>query len=314
MIDADSLEESNHLLANRFRTFLPVVVDIETGGFNSATDAILEISAVILGMDEKGILGIEQTYFHRIIPFEGLNIEEAALKFTGIDPFHPLRVARPEREVMQTMFGLVRDAIKTNHCKRAILVGHNAHFDLGFINADMVSQALLVGWAKSGVAWSVAPGLVFLTLAALTAPIFTGRQVYCTHLCPFGAAQDWLGKKVPWRIAVKGVAEKILNALPVVLLLWGLIITMQHLSFSLVGLEPFAAFVFRVAGWATLAIAVVGLVASLFINRAYCRYGCPTGAMLKFIRFGGSASGRIGTRDYVAAGFALVAIVLMVFR
>ena len=185
---------------------------------------------------------------------------------------------------------------------------------LGFINADMVSQALLVGWAKSGVAWSVAPGLVFLTLAALIAPVFTGKQVYCTHLCPFGAAQDWLGKRVPWRIAVKGVAEKILNALPVVLLLWGLIITMQHLPFSLVGLEPFDAFVFRVAGWATLAIAIVGLIASLFINRAYCRYGCPTGAMLKFIRFGGSASGRIGTRDYVAAGFALVAIALMVFR
>ncbi len=135
MSDSDTNEESNYLLANRFRTFLPVVVDIETGGFNSATDAILEISAVILGMDEKGILGIEQTYFHRIIPFEGLNIEDAALKFTGIDPFHPLRIARPEREVMQTMFGLVRDAIKTNHCKRAILVGHNAHFDLGFINA-----------------------------------------------------------------------------------------------------------------------------------------------------------------------------------
>ena len=135
MSDADTKEQSNHLLANRFRSFMPVVVDIETGGFNSQTDAILEISAVILGMDDTGILGIEQTYFHRIIPFEGLNIEEAALKFTGIDPFHPLRIARPEREVMQTMFGLVRDALKANHCKRAILVGHNAHFDLGFVNA-----------------------------------------------------------------------------------------------------------------------------------------------------------------------------------
>ena len=136
MSDFDSQEESNYLLANRFRTFLPVVVDIETGGFNSQTDAMLEISAVILGMDDNGILGIEQTYFHRIIPFEGLKLKEAALKFTGIDPFHPLRVARPEREVMQTMFGMVRDAIKANHCKRAILVGHNAHFDLGFINAS----------------------------------------------------------------------------------------------------------------------------------------------------------------------------------
>jgi len=135
MNDSDSAEEENYLLANRFRTFLPVVVDIETGGFNSQTDAILEISAVILGMDEKGIIDIEQTFFQRVIPFEGLTLEEAALKFTGIDPFHPLRIARPEREVIQTMFDMIRDAVKAKHCKRAILVGHNAHFDLGFVNA-----------------------------------------------------------------------------------------------------------------------------------------------------------------------------------
>ncbi len=131
----DSGAETTHLLANRFRTYLPVVVDIETGGFNSKTDAILEISAVILGMDKKGLLGIERTYFHRIIPFEGLKVEDSALKFTGINPYHPLRIARPEREVMQAMFNMVRDALKSNHCKRAILVGHNAHFDQGFVNA-----------------------------------------------------------------------------------------------------------------------------------------------------------------------------------
>ncbi len=135
MSNIDLEEETNSLLANRFRSFLPVVVDIETGGFNSKTDAILEISAVILSMDESGVLGIQQTYFHRIIPFEGSNIEDAALKFTGIDPYHPLRIARSEREVMQAMFSLVRDALKSNHCKRAILVGHNAHFDQGFVNA-----------------------------------------------------------------------------------------------------------------------------------------------------------------------------------
>jgi len=128
-------ESSDSLLASRFRTYLPVVVDIETGGFNSNTDAILEISAVILAMDEKGILGVDQTYFQRVIPFEGSNIEEAALKFTGIDPYHPLRIARSEREVMQTMFKMIRDAMKSNGCKRAILVGHNAHFDHGFVNA-----------------------------------------------------------------------------------------------------------------------------------------------------------------------------------
>ncbi len=131
MTDSDNAS----LLANRFRTYLPVVIDVETGGFNSSTDAILEVAAVSLAMDEVGTLAIDQTYFHRVIPFEGANIEEAALKFTGIDPYHPLRIARAEKEVFQTMFKLVRDAMKSNGCKRAILVGHNAHFDHGFINA-----------------------------------------------------------------------------------------------------------------------------------------------------------------------------------
>lgn len=130
------------LMAERFRTYMPVVVDIECGGFNASTDAILEIAAVILGMDENGTLGIEQTYFHRVTPFEGSNIEDAALKFTGIDPWHPLRIARSEREVFQDMFRLIRTSLKENACKRAILVAHNAHFDHGFINAAVARNDL----------------------------------------------------------------------------------------------------------------------------------------------------------------------------
>lgn len=128
-------ETLEHLLANRFRTYLPVVIDVETGGFNARTDAILEIAAVILEMDDQGRLGIDQTFFHRVIPFPGANIEDAALKFTGIDPYHPLRIARPEHDVFDSMFRLIREKVKARHCKRAILVAHNSHFDHGFINA-----------------------------------------------------------------------------------------------------------------------------------------------------------------------------------
>jgi len=132
----DTDEEAlDSLMAARFRGYLPVVVDIECGGFIAKTDAILEISAVILGFDEKGVLGIEQTFFQRVVPFQGANIEEAALKFTGIDPYHPLRIAKSEKEVFEDMYRMIRTAIKANACKRAILVAHNAHFDHGFINA-----------------------------------------------------------------------------------------------------------------------------------------------------------------------------------
>jgi len=129
-------------LASRFRHYLPVVIDVETGGFNSDTDAVLEIAAVIVGMDHSYNLEIKQTFFHRVVPFEGANIEEAALKFTGIDPYHPLRIARSEKEVFQSMFQLIREAMKSNDCKRAILVAHNAHFDHGFIRAASERHSL----------------------------------------------------------------------------------------------------------------------------------------------------------------------------
>ncbi|MCY4266203.1 MAG: ribonuclease T [Gammaproteobacteria bacterium] len=123
------------LMADRFRSFLPVVIDVETGGFNSHTDAILEVAAVLLEMNNDGYLEIEQSFFHHVKPFEGANLEESALKFTGINPFHPLRVARGEKEVFQAMFKLIRDSVKNKECKRAIVVAHNAHFDHSFIRA-----------------------------------------------------------------------------------------------------------------------------------------------------------------------------------
>ncbi len=126
---------TNATMAERFRGFLPVVVDVETGGFNAKKDALLEIAAVILGMDSKGELFREETYNCHVEPFKGANLEADALAFTGIDPYHPFRMAKPEKEALQEIFRAIRHAIKQNNCKRAILVGHNAPFDLNFINA-----------------------------------------------------------------------------------------------------------------------------------------------------------------------------------
>ena len=122
-------------MANRFRGFLPVVVDVETAGFNSRTDALLEIAAVTLTMDENGFLIIDQSFEAQVEPFEGANLEKSALDFTGIDPYDPDRESVPEREALENSFKPVRKAIKAHDCKRAILVGHNASFDQGFVNA-----------------------------------------------------------------------------------------------------------------------------------------------------------------------------------
>ncbi|WP_051748106.1 ribonuclease T [Nevskia soli] len=122
-------------MGQRFRGFLPVVVDVETGGFNSTTDALLEIAAVLIGVDEEGNLVRGETHAAHVEPFPGANIERASLEVNGIDPYHPLRLAMPEREALAKVFKPVRQAVSEQGCTRAILVGHNAHFDLGFLNA-----------------------------------------------------------------------------------------------------------------------------------------------------------------------------------
>jgi ribonuclease T len=131
-----------HPMAARFRGYLPVVVDVETGGFNAATDALLEIAATTIGMDEDGFLFPEHTHFFRVEPFEGANIEQAALDFTGIKLDHPLRMAVTEEHALTEIFRGLRKSLKANSCKRAILVGHNSSFDLGFLNAAVARTGI----------------------------------------------------------------------------------------------------------------------------------------------------------------------------
>ncbi len=125
----------NPKIAQRFRGFLPVVVDVETGGFDSGRDALLEIAAVIIGMDAEGWLQPAATHACHVEPFPGANLDPRALAFTGIDPGHPFRMALPERQALEKVFAPIRKAVKASGCNRAILVGHNASFDLGFVNA-----------------------------------------------------------------------------------------------------------------------------------------------------------------------------------
>lgn len=122
-------------LANRFRGFLPVVVDVETGGFNFRKDALLEVAAVILRIDEKGELSRHRTYHWHIEPFPNANLDPKSLEVNGIKPFSPLRLAMPEPRAVDEFFKIVRREVKLNRCNRAILVGHNAPFDLNFVNA-----------------------------------------------------------------------------------------------------------------------------------------------------------------------------------
>lgn len=209
---------------------------------------------------------------------------------------------------------------------QAILIGY-----VGLWSGDLLSLSLFGGWATNGVALKAAPGLVLLAAAAFIFPLVTRRQVYCHQICPHGAAQQWLGalgmrfkrrEKSGCRttcgvVNAKGVETAVLEnpprkrvlalfwlrqamaLVPFILLLTAVTALLFLWPLTLANLEPFDAWSWRAAGWISIAIAVAGLVASLFIPQAYCRYGCPTGALLNFVRSTGSGD-RWSSRDWTA--------------
>lgn len=127
-------------LAQRFRGYFPVIIDVETAGFNAQNDALLEIAAIVLQQDENGLLVPHSCFHEHVIPFEGANIEKAAIEFNGIDPFCALRGAKSEDEVMKDLCTFVRKAQKEAECQRSVIVAHNAAFDQGFVNAAIARQ------------------------------------------------------------------------------------------------------------------------------------------------------------------------------
>lgn len=129
------MSEHQNALSHRFRGYFPVIIDVETAGFNATTDALLEIAAVTVKMDDNGVLHPDETFHFHITPFEGANLEKAALEFNGIDPDCALRGAIEESEAMKEMCKGVRKAQKAANCQRSVIVAHNAAFDQGFVNA-----------------------------------------------------------------------------------------------------------------------------------------------------------------------------------
>ncbi|MCP5144676.1 MAG: ribonuclease T [Gammaproteobacteria bacterium] len=130
------------MIARRFRGFLPVVIDVETGGFDAQRDALLEIAAVLLGYSaERGWHRVETVASH-VVPFQGANLDPAALEFNGIDPHHPFRMAVPELQALEKVFQPIRKAVSVQGCNRAVMVGHNPAFDLSFLKAAVARTGI----------------------------------------------------------------------------------------------------------------------------------------------------------------------------
>ncbi len=197
-----------------------MVVDLETGGFNASTDAVLEIAATLVRMDDDGLIHVHRTCDFNVQPFDGANIEQAALDFTGIDPWHPFREAVPEAEALAELFRVVRKEIREQECNRAILVGHNAHFDAGFVNAAVercnikrnpfhpfshFDTATLSGLAYGQTVLAKAcaeAGIAFDSTAAHTAAYDAERtaELFCDIVNRWKASGGWnpdFGEKAP---------------------------------------------------------------------------------------------------------------------
>lgn len=186
----------------------------------------------------------------------------------------------------------------------ALLIGY-----AGWFSGAMLSQALLVGWARHGIPWQTAPMFTLLAALALSIPLFARRQFYCHHYCPHGALQMVLAHRLKWQLTIPARLGKWLEKIPGLLLALILAATMLAWNVNLNAWEPFDAWLIRVAGWGTITVALIGLTASLFVPMSYCRYGCPTGALFKFMRYTGQGDA-FGKRDAVAFGLVTLAVVL----
>jgi NosR/NirI family transcriptional regulator, nitrous oxide reductase regulator len=182
---------------------------------------------------------------------------------------------------------------------------------VGFWNGDLIAQSLVVGWAQNGVPYRLAPGMVLLLAAALIIPWTTGKPLYCQHICPHGHAQEFLSRAMPsrWRLRLpKGIAAG-LRWLPPLTIGCVFTIAILALPADLAGVEPFDAYLWKAAGWATITVAIIGLAASAFVPMAYCHYGCPTGALLNFVRKHG-AKDSFGRREFSALLLVVLAACL----
>ena len=176
---------------------------------------------------------------------------------------------------------------------------------LGLWLGQLLSLGLFAGWARHGLPWTQASALLALGAAAILVPWGGRRQLYCHHVCPHGAAQELLGGLRSLHVAVPARWHARLGKLPAIALAGAFLAALLWPRWSLGQVEPFDAWVLGAAVAVPLTLALVGLVAAVFVPQAYCKYGCPTGALFKFVRSANQAEAW-GRRDTWAAAVLAV--------
>ncbi len=180
---------------------------------------------------------------------------------------------------------------------------------LGFIYGNMISIGLVFGWSAAGIPWHLSSGLVLLVMTSIIVPWSTRRPMYCTQICPHGLAQQWLGNLPIKKRTISKQWDKSLRIIPALLIGYALLIQLLEIPVELAELEAFNAYTISLSGWFSISLATLGLIASLFYRQPYCHYGCPTGAVLNFVRSHGQAD-HFQKKDWFALALFCWAIFL----
>lgn len=278
--------------------------------FGKTLEALSEMDPEVCGID--GVSGATMTskVVAESIPIAAQRILKArdATEAPGVDAWRNRSLLSYWMDAVTlglVLLGIAFSFTKLSQQKRfrlgyqILLIGF-----MGFYGGHMLSLALIDGWSRFGIPWHVAPGMVCLAAAAFMVPVFSKHQTYCQHLCPLGAIQQLSRKRLPWQFRLPKWLSRCLSLVPVGLLAFAVAVGIQGLDWNLASLEAFDGFAFRAAGWASITILIVGIVLSFVSPMAYCRFGCPTGTVLGYLKFRGD-SHRLGMKDLLAASLAI---------
>lgn len=171
---------------------------------------------------------------------------------------------------------------KSKRIRNAVLV--MSIFILGFWQSSMLSLAQFVSWLTNGIPLSMQIGLVAIFLCSIFLPLFTGKAFYCVYLCPFGAAQEIVGKINKRKYIVQRNVAKYLYIIRKSILIAVVITLIIGINFDLSYIEPFSAFNGCAASLSAIAIALISIILSIFIHKPWCHYFCPAGEVLDLMK------------------------------
>lgn len=151
---------------------------------------------------------------------------------------------------------------------------------LGFWQGKMLSLASDYNWIINGINWSASWSLILILGISVTLPLISGKSLYCTYLCPYGALQELIGKVTKRKVVIPEKLRTILVRLRPVYLILIVVALLAGVPLDLANFEPFAAFAIQSASTTVLILAGFFLGLSVFIGRPWCKYFCPTGTLL----------------------------------